>query len=189
MTFLGLLLDTESGRVTLSEESWADLGSSLAPFSPQGGARDLPHRFQVFRLVGSGASGSPTGPVELGTSPGLFSRLVVVYGLDRRFFIEFVTVPSEVLPDLAHWTQATSDSVGMPLGQRDPVVTLVTEACNNRVGCCPWTPSGQRCLDRVQTYQRPGGGSDMADSSALRSFAEWHTCAGVDRQHRCQGCV
>ena len=35
-TFLGLLLDTESGRVTLSEESWADLGSSLAPFRHEG---------------------------------------------------------------------------------------------------------------------------------------------------------
>ena len=51
-TFLGLLLDTESGRVTLSEESWADLGSSLAPFSPRGGARDLPLRSQCLWTCG-----------------------------------------------------------------------------------------------------------------------------------------
>ena len=40
-------------------------------FLPQGGARDLPHNFQVVELVGCGASGSPTGPVELETSPGM----------------------------------------------------------------------------------------------------------------------
>ena len=66
----------------------------------------------------------PLGLLNLKTSPGLFSRLIVVYGLDRRFFMEFATVPLEVLPDLAHWTQATSDRVGMPLGRRDLVVTM-----------------------------------------------------------------
>ena len=57
-----------------------------------------------------------------------------MYGHDRRFFDEIVTVPSEVLPDLAHWTQAATDRVGMPLGPKDPVVTLCTDACNTGWG-------------------------------------------------------
>ena len=44
-----------------------------------------------------------------------FSRLVAVYGHGRRFYNEIVTVPLAVLPGLAHWTQAASDKVGMPL--------------------------------------------------------------------------
>ena len=152
----------------------------------------------VFGLVGSGASGSPTGPVELKDFPRVvlssdcrvWTRQTVLHGV-RDSTIRGTSRSGSL--DTGYLRQSRN-----ALGSKRPcgydvfvtvVVTLVAVACDNRVGCRPWTPNGQKCLDRVQTYQRPGGRSDMADSSAFRSFAEWHTCAGIDRQHKCHSCV
>ena len=133
-TFLGLLLDTEAGRATLSRERWADLESSLAPFLHEG-ARVTYHTVsKLLDLLCAAHQVVPLGLLNLRLLQGWFSRLHAAYGRDRRFNNMIVTVPKEVLPDLAHWTKAASDKVGMPLGPKDPVVTLCTDACNTGWG-------------------------------------------------------
>ena len=89
---------------------------------------------KLLNLLGVAHQVVPLGLLNLRLLQEWFSRLVAVYGHDRRFYNEIVTVPLEVLPDLAHWTQAASDRVGMPLGSMGPVVTLRTSACDTGWG-------------------------------------------------------
>ena len=91
----------------------------------------------VFKLLGYLCAAHqvvPLGLLNLRLLQSWFSRLYAVYGHDKQFNNTMVTVPAEVLPDLDHWKQAASDKFGMPLGLRDPVVTLFTDACDTGWG-------------------------------------------------------
>ena len=165
--FLGLLLYTESGRATLSQERWASLESSLALFHK--GARVTYHT--VFKLLGFLCAAHqvvPLGLLNLRLLQSWFSRLYAVYGHDTQFNNTIVTVPEEVLPDLAHWKQAASDKFGMPLGLRDPVVTLFTDACDTGWGAI----LGQKTVKGVwDCYRHINDRETEAIWLALQQFA------------------
>ena len=127
MTYLGLSLDSVSMRATLTAERWTSLGTVLALFYPGARVTYLTCK-KLLGLLCAAHQVVPLGLLFLRKLQQWFAGLFSVYGHETRFNSTLVQVPVSVEPDLAHWRQATSDRVGVPLGPKSPTLTIFTDA-------------------------------------------------------------
>ena len=133
ITYLGLRLDSVSMSATLSQERWLTVETVLALFHPGACVTYLACK-RLLGLLCAAHQVVPLGLLFLRRLQRWFASLYSMYGDDAKFNSTKVQVPIGVEPDLAHWRRACSDRVGMPLGPKDPLVTIFTDACNTGWG-------------------------------------------------------
>ena len=127
IVYLGIQLDTVSMRATLSVERWDKLITLLAQFAP--GKWVTYHTIKRFMGTLSAAHQViPLGMLFMRRLQLWYASLYSQYGEIRAYNTLLIQVPVRVELDLVHWTQAAADRVGVPMGPREPRVTIFTDA-------------------------------------------------------------